>query len=190
MDFTNYLAILGLLAGGAYLVLAVVAFNRSRHRHDDVSEEDAGRLVLTFEENPLIEGEPTPERMRKLAGICAAAGRRVFAEDLDYSVESIPRLERAIMIGWGDSDGEISEDVILSFGAYVGEVLVRRTRGRWVSGITDSEPASVMFLSPEDDPVSVSPFLMIREKFEKMYAFDLSIAFTALEQKLRELKAV
>jgi hypothetical protein len=30
----------------------------------------------------------------------------------------------------------------------------------------------------------------VQEKFQKMYGFDLSIAFTALEQKLKELKAV
>jgi hypothetical protein len=192
MEFTNYLAILGLLAGGAYLVLAVVAFNRSRSRHSQPQDEapPVPRLVLSFEDNPLNEGEPTPERMKKLAANCATTCRRVFSEELNYTIESIDALERAITMGWGNAEEEVSHDVILSFGAYMGEVLVRRTRGRWVSGLTDDDPATVLFLGPGDEAVSVSPFLLAREKFTKMYGYDLSIAFTALEQKLRELKAV
>ena len=30
-------------------------------------------------------------------------------------------------------------DIQLAFGAYLGEVLVRRTRGRWVTGFSDDE---------------------------------------------------
>ncbi|MEO5928840.1 MAG: hypothetical protein ABIR47_02800 [Candidatus Kapaibacterium sp.] len=188
MELTDYLAILGLIAGGAYIVLAVIAFGRSRRRHAD-EEIERGRVVLNFEENELLEGEPTDDRMHKLAAICASLGKRVFAEDFDFTVESIARLDRAIMTGWGESDEDINPQVLFSFGAYVGEVLVRRTRGRWVSGMTESDPATVLFLGPNDDTVSVSPFMMVREKFDNMYKFDLSIAFTALEQKLKELKA-
>jgi hypothetical protein len=184
------LAIAGIVLGGIYLVLAMIAPRRSQSDAADDSEA-GGKLVLSFEENPLIEEEPTPERMRKLAAYCASGGKRFFGEELDYSVESIPRLERVIVAGWGTGDATASENAILAMGAYLGEILVRRTRrGRWVSGITDKDPASVMFLLKDDDAVSVSPFLLAREKFEKPYGFDLAIAFTALEQKLRELKAV
>src|SRR4051812_21968908 len=121
MELTDYLAILGLIAGGAYIVLAVIAFGRSRRRPAD-EEIERGRVVLNFEENELLEGEPTDDRMHKLAAICASLGKRVFAEDFDFTVESIARLERAIMIGWGESDEEINPQVLFSFGAYVGEV--------------------------------------------------------------------
>jgi hypothetical protein len=187
----NILAIAGIVLGGIYLVLAMIAPRRSQVDATPDGEEAGGKLVLSFEENPLIEEEPTPERMKKLAAYCASGGRRFFGEELDYSVESIPRLERVIVAGWGKGEDNVSENAILAIGAYLGEILVRRTRrGRWVSGITDREPASVMFLSKDDDAISVTPFLLAREKFEKLYSFDLAIAFTALEQKLRELKAV
>lgn len=189
MELIDYLAILGLVAGCAYLVLAVVAFNRSRARLKEAEAEE-GRMILSIEDAVmLVEGESTDTRMRKLATICASLGRSVFAEDFNYSVESLASVDRAIVAGWGNSDEELNPQVILTFGAYVGEVLVRRTRGRWVSGLTEIEPATVLFLGPNDDTVSVSPFLLVREKFENMYRFDLSIAFTALEQKLKELKA-
>jgi hypothetical protein len=127
--------------------------------------------------------------MHKLAAICASTGRRAFGEEFDFTVESVARVDRAIVAGWGEHEGGVSDDVLLSFGAYLGEVLVRRTRGRWVSGWTEADPAEVLFLGPNDDTVNVSPFRLVREKFEKMYKFDLSIAFTALEQKLKELRA-
>jgi hypothetical protein len=147
-------------------------------------------VILSIEDNALIEGEITSDRMHKLAGICASIGRRAFAEDFDFTVESITRLDRAITAGWGESDEDPDPDVLLSFGAYVGEVLVRRTRGRWVSGLTETDPAAVLFLAPNNETVSVSPFLLVREKFGNIYKFDLSIAFIALQQKLKELKAV
>jgi len=189
MKMIDFLAILGLIAGASYLVLAMVAYGRSR-RHDTPPDGEDGRVILSIEDDVLIDEEATADRMPKLAAICASIGHRAFAEDFDFTVESIGRLDRVIMAGWGGGDGELDADVILSFGAYVGEVLVRRTRGRWVSGLTESDPATVLFLGPGSEAISVSPFMLVREKFENMYKFDLSIAFTALEQKLKELKAV
>lgn len=192
MELTNYLALIGVIVGALYMALAVGAFNRSRRRHAEVSNgtsDTVGSIILNFSDDQLLDGEPTDDRMRKLATICASSGQRVFGEDFDYSMESIGRVDRAIMKGWGGSDGDVGQDVVLTFGAYLGEVLVRRTRGRWVSGMTETDPASVLFLAPNEDPVSFSPFLLVREKFNNMYKFDLAIAFTALEQKLKELQA-
>lgn len=188
MKLTDFLAILGLIAGAAYLVLAVLAFGRTRRRQA-ASDTQNGRVILEIEDDALIEGETTADRMHKLAAICASIGRRVFAEDFDFTLESIARLDKAIVKGWGEGEKEYDPDLILAFGAYMGEVLVRRTRGRWVSALTGTDPAIILLLGPNDETVSVSPFMLVREKFENMYGFDLPIAFTALEQKLKELKA-
>ena len=189
MELTSILALFGIAVGALYLVLAVVAFNRSRGRHAEQPER-SGEVVLSIEENPIRGDEPTPDRMRKLAALCASVGSQSFGEQFDYSVESISRLDRAIVSGWGESDEQPEDAIIHSFGAYLGEVLVRRTRGRWVTGLSDSDPANVLFLGPgDDDVVSFSPFMLVREKFAKMYSFDLAIAFTALEQKLKEVRA-
>ncbi len=192
MDAIKLVALLGLVAGIAYLVLAAVSYGRSRRRSEEAASE--GKVVFSFEPTAiLVEGEPTDERMRKLSTICASIGRKVFNEEFDYSVDSIARLDRIIVAGWGSEDPSMTVDVdpqvIIACGAYLGEVLVRRTRGRWVTGMTDLDPANVFFLANGDQTVSVSPFLLIRETFANMYRFDLAIAFTALEQKLKELKA-
>lgn len=182
------LAILALVAGTCYVILAIVVYSRSRH-----GEEAHGHVVFQFEEPAmLIEGEPTDRRMRKLAAICASTGGRAFTQLLDYSVESITRIDRMIVSGWGERGNEepsrdIDDHVVLAFGAYVGEVLVRRTKGRWVTGMMPDDPAYVFFISRGNETVSVSPFLLVRRKFTDMYRFDLAMAFTALEQKLREL---
>lgn len=190
MKPTDYLALFGLIAGGVYLIIAIVALIRSRGRQAE-ADPGPGRVILSIEdESALSEGEPTSDRMHKLAAICASIARGTFGEEFDFTVESIARVDRAIIAGWADAaeaNKAIPDDVILSFGAYIGEVLVRRTRGRWVSGWTEAEPATVLFLGPKDEAVNVSPFLLVREKFANMYRFDLPIAFTALEQKLKEL---
>lgn len=189
MELTDYLALLGLVAGAIYLIMAALASKRTRAR-ESAHDPHAGRVILSIEDqSALVEGEATADRMHKLAAICASTGRRAFGEELDFTVESIAKIDRAIMSGWGDKEGPIDPDVLLTFGAYVGEVLVRRTRGRWVSSLIEDDPGTVLFLGPGDETVNVSPFMLVREKFENMYKFDLSIAFTALEQKLKELKA-
>lgn len=188
MELISYLGLLGLVVGALYLVLAVISYSRSRQRVAEQGEERS-EIVLNVTENPLESDGPVPERMRKLAAICAMVGRSAFKQEFDYSVESIARLDQAIVSAWGETEELPAQEVVLSFGAYVGEVLVRRTRGRWVSGLSASDPANILFLGPtDDDAVSFSPFLFVREKFDNMYGFDLGVAFTALEQKLNETK--
>jgi hypothetical protein len=188
----DYIAVALVVLGGVYLVLSLIAYLKTRGNPpaDLDGDGSTGRVILNLEERTLIDGEPTSSRMHKLAAICAAAGRKSFSENLDYSVESIAAVDRAIMKGWGESDEEPSPDMILTFGAYVGEVLVRHSRGRWVSSLDENEPASVLLLTRDKEPdaINVSPFMLVREKFAKKYRWDLAIAFTALEQKLKELK--
>ncbi len=190
MELTDYLAILGLFVGVLYLALAVVAFNRSRQRRNETdADAAAGRIVLNLEEGA-VDGEMTSARMRRMAASCAQIGEKIFSERLDFSVESIGRLERMIMVGWGEDGAEANPEVVESFGAYIGEVLVRRSKGRWVSSVNDGEPGMILFLPREEgeEAITVSPFLLIREKLDNMYRYDLSIAYTALEQKIRELR--
>src|SRR4051812_11327359 len=81
MELTNILAILGLIAGVAYLVVAVLAYRRSRGRHVE-PDPQAGHVILSIEDEAgLIEGEPTYDRMHKLAAIAASIARRAFGED-------------------------------------------------------------------------------------------------------------
>lgn len=191
MDVLSIIAWVAVAAAAVYLVVALATWPQRRRQH--IAESAAmpdSHSILHIKDRSLQPEEPTPDRMRKLAGIFAAIAARIWNEQFDFTVESIAAVDRAILAGWGEDAPETETEVMLAFGAYVGEVLVRRTRGRWVTGFSDEDPASVLLLSPGgEDAVNFSPFLMVREKFANPYGFDLPIAFTALEQKLKELQA-
>jgi hypothetical protein len=195
MELINVVAIVAIAGGGLYLLLAI--FGAMSAPNEEAVEPSSNVMLAMESDGVLVHAEATDARMRKIAAIGAGIAGRVFHEAFDFTPESIARLDRAIVAGWGSaSDGSVSEvptmeapsaEVILSFGAYLGEVLVRRTKGRWVTGLSDDDPANVLFLGALDETVAVSPFLLVAEKFSNMYGFDLSVAFTALEQKLKEL---
>lgn len=196
MDSTTLLSLIFFVVG---IVLFGVAYAaRQRVRASAEAAESArisgGRILLNIEPTTILtHEEPSDVRMKKLADICATAGRRSFGEELDYSMSSISRIDRVIQRGWGNTTEQPSPDVVTALGAYIGEVLARNSRGRWVSDLTYLDPATLLFVprnvAPEEDVIRVSPFMMVREKFANMRGYDLSAAFTATEQKLKELNA-
>lgn len=144
-----------------------------------------------FEAGGLLEGEPTWDRMTKVAAICVSLARKHFGETLDYSPESLAVVDRIILSGWGtDGIENPSTDLTSVFGAYVGEIVVRRTRGRWVSGFSDDEPATILYVGTGDRvQASFSPFMMIREKFRDPRGPDLALLPSLLEQIVSEVEA-
>lgn len=190
MDSLTIVGYFAIVFAGAYLITALLLYPRLRRAQRAAAASPHSQAILNLADRAPHSDEPTPERMRKLAGLCATIGSRVFGEKFDFSLESVAAVDRAVMRGWGESEPAADDDVVLSFGAYLGEVLVRHTRGRWVTGLVEGEPGEVLFLAPSDDEaVNFSPFRLVREKFENPYRFDLSIAMTALQQKLKELQA-
>ncbi len=70
---------------------------------------------------------PTPENAPRFAAIAVDAALGVGNVVLDYAPSSLARLEAFL-----DAHGaERKEAVVLPFGCYVGEVLVRAGRGQW-----------------------------------------------------------
>ncbi|KXK52536.1 MAG: hypothetical protein IPM61_10140 [Chlorobi bacterium] len=197
MDSTTLLSIIFLVAGAVLFGVAYAAWQRARASADaaEVARTSGGRVLLNIEPTTILtHEEPSDVRMKKLANICASVGRRSFGEDLDYSVSSIGRVDRMIRRGWGKQGSQPpSDDAVTVIGAYVGEVLARNSRGRWVSDLTYLDPATLLFVprnvAPEEDVIRVSPFMMIRQKIANMNGYDLAAAFTATEQKLKELNA-
>lgn len=168
----------------------------STHEKHTASESEAadGRQMLGFEDALMVEGEPIWERMGKISNFCVELVEKHFGERLDFTPESIALLDRVIVSGWGtvppDYLKNVPVNVKVTFGAYLGEILVRGTSGRWVSGFSDERPATILFLDRDDKVLAeVSPFSLVTEKFERMYRFDLAMAWAALEQKLREAGA-
>ncbi len=74
----------------------------------------------------------TPEAAPDHAQLCISAVQNIDGITLDYSVESLAKLD-AIIEGLrqdGVSAQEVAE-TLFSFGCYVGEVFVRNAKGRW-----------------------------------------------------------
>ncbi|MCC7438714.1 MAG: hypothetical protein IT211_09500 [Armatimonadetes bacterium] len=193
MDSTTLLSIIFLLTGIALFGIAYAAWQRAR-ANAEAERISGGRILLNIEPTTILtHEEPSDVRMKKMADICASVGRRSFGEELDYSVASISRMNRMIQRGWGKNGAAPSDNTVTAMGAYIGEVLARNSRGRWVSDLTYVDPATLLFVprnvAPEEDVIRISPFMMVRQKFAKMHGYDLAAAFTATEQKLKELNA-
>jgi acyl-CoA thioester hydrolase len=133
MDVLTIIAWALLVPAAAYLVVAIATWPaRRRQRLAEAAEDPGGHPILNITDRAPQHDEPTPDRMRKLAGIFAATAARVWNETFDFTIDSIPAVDRAIMTGWGEDAPEVGRDVRLAFGAYVGEVLVlvaQRRRG-------------------------------------------------------------
>ncbi len=79
-----------------------------------------------------LKYDPTPENAAAFAADIAAATLRISGVELDYSRESVRRVDAVIENL--RSDGPPAEQIaetLFGFGCYVGEVMVRRGGGRW-----------------------------------------------------------
>jgi hypothetical protein len=75
---------------------------------------------------------PTPEAAPMHAELCVSAAREVDGIELDYSVESLVKLDGIIenLRREGVASEQVAE-TLFTFGCYVGEVFVRQAGGRW-----------------------------------------------------------
>ncbi|HYO58832.1 hypothetical protein [Archangium sp.] len=81
-----------------------------------------------------LQYPPTPEAAPKHAGLCVSAALEVEGVELDYSVDSLAKLDGIIenLRQDGVTSDEVAE-TLFTFGCYVGEVFVRNAGGRWCS---------------------------------------------------------
>jgi len=80
----------------------------------------------------LLKYPATPEAAPEHAQLCVSAVRNIEGFTLDYSEESLAKLDEIIekLRQDGVSSEQIAE-TLFSFGCYVGEVFVRHASGRW-----------------------------------------------------------
>ena len=67
------------------------------------------------------------------AGVAVAGARRIDGLDLDYTIATLAAVDTAL--GQFHSEGLDSSQVgetVFSFGAYIGEVIVRQNAGTWI----------------------------------------------------------
>src|SRR5688500_9844082 len=102
MDAVSIIAWAATAVAVLYLVAAATTLpQRRRQRLAEAAAEPDHHAILNIVDRPPLQDEPTPDRMRKLAGILAAIAARVWSETFDFSVESIAAVDRAIVSGWG-----------------------------------------------------------------------------------------
>ena len=79
-----------------------------------------------------LEYPPTPEGAPLHAQMAVDAARNISQIDLDYTPESLPRVDQIIdgLRRDGASPEQVGES-LFAFGCYVGEVFVRHHNGKW-----------------------------------------------------------
>ncbi|MFZ1571354.1 MAG: hypothetical protein WAT89_01295, partial [Candidatus Kapaibacterium sp.] len=118
-------------------------------------------MISGISDLKLIEHEPANVRMKKVATIFISIVKKDFDLTLDMTYNSINLLDEVISNEWGYTTKPIPNEVILGFGAYLGEIIKNQSKGRWVSGFSDENPATIFYLpkNEQSDSISISPFL-------------------------------
>lgn len=70
--------------------------------------------------------------LRRAAEIHVDLAKKSFKYHFDYSEESVAFLDQMIDELWGEEQPVMVEAMVHVFGAYLGEVIVRRLHGAWV----------------------------------------------------------
>jgi hypothetical protein len=81
-----------------------------------------------------LKREVTPENAPAFAQDAVASAARITGVALDYSVASLEAVDRIIEdIRASGGNIDTYAETMFCFGCYVGEVFVRRARGRWIA---------------------------------------------------------
>ena len=147
-------------------------------------------MISGISDLKLIEHEPANVRMKKVATIFISIVKKDFDLTLDMTYNSINLLDEVISNEWGYTTKPIPNEVILGFGAYLGEIIKNQSKGRWVSGFSDENPATIFYLpkNEQSDSISISPFLIIRDKFNNHLKYSITTAFDVIMKILEENK--
>jgi hypothetical protein len=82
---------------------------------------------------------PTPEAAPRHAALCVSAALLLNDIDLDYSVDSVMRLDGLLeFLRQGGLTSERMAEVMFAFGCYLGEIFVRQAGGEWCA--TEGSP--------------------------------------------------
>lgn len=119
------------------------------------------------------------KQMKRKAQFCIESAATAFNKALDYTEDSIRTLDLIINDGWkGKKVSDVSKDkLIQTFGAYFGQTYINYFGGIWFQKIANSYP---IIYNAEID-FEFSPFSIMKEKFEKLENYDLSIAYAELK---------
>lgn len=94
----------------------------------------------------------------------------IFKENVDYSEESIMRIDDLINKGWPDGPPAMLETTVITFGSYLGEAIRKNLGGQW--GYSEEEG---YFLENVGGRAKIFPFAKMAKRFTQ--GEDESISF-------------
>lgn len=125
------------------------------------------------EESQLISQISThAEKHREVA-------KNVFGVDLDYSAESILKLDQMIREGWPNQQPALLDKVILGFGSYLGETIRKVHGGEWKYTREDG-----LHLSVGASAMRIWPFAKVRKRFLNGEEDSLGVYYSVIRHQL------
>ncbi|MDB6031799.1 MAG: hypothetical protein JWM16_2137 [Verrucomicrobiales bacterium] len=172
------LIILGSLLGAALLgFLALVVLARARRNRQGSSAEAAAQPMTAAEFAEFVSRIPGhAEKHREMA-------KGIFDTDLDYSAESIAKLDQIVRDGWPKEPPAMLEPVVLGFGSYLGETMRHLHGGDWCY----NEDLGVhLDLAGKD--IKVFPFNKVRKRFLNGEEDSLEFFYKVIRSELEKLE--
>jgi hypothetical protein len=163
------LIILGSLLGAALLgFLALVVLARARRSRHGSSAEAPAQSMTDAEFAEFVSRIP---------------GHAEKHTDLDYSAESIAKLDQIVRDGWPKEPPAMLEPVVLGFGSYLGETMRHLHGGDWCY----NEDLGV-HLDVAGKDIKVFPFNKVRKRFLNGEEDSLEFFYKVIRSELEKLE--
>jgi hypothetical protein len=121
--------------------------------------------------------------------------KKGFGLDLDYSDESVFRLDSPFFQSWED-EKTIFEST-MRVGSYLGELLIKRLGGKWIEETYEQGVNPLISLPREDGYTTLSPFSIVHQRLKEgpkisiaQFYWDLVMGFGMVDKDSPTGKAI
>lgn len=120
------------------------------------------------------------DELARMADLCQASSSQYFSVDLDFSGASLALVDALIEKAWPKGDPDAA--TWLTWGSYLGEVLVRTLGGEWRVAplVVNSEVALA------GGAVVVRPFEEVHHRFHRRPGYELTTRYEELLSEIRQ----
>lgn len=125
------------------------------------------------------------KELRRVSSLFIRGIEETFGRKLGYDIESLRQLDAIIQEGWDGQPPEKFDEVISSFGTYLGEVLTKTFGGDWVQSENHAELAVQL-----SGDLLVFPFSKMEKRFRNGMQDSISFYLRVLDKEAREGKRI
>jgi hypothetical protein len=165
--------------------LAVLLLPRFLQRFRTGVEQGIGSVTPGEKRPPQRRSGTPPEdflqRIPDIADQHVETVRNIFGEELDYSEESIEKLDEIINKGWSGRTPAMLEPTVVAFGAYLGEAIRRNIGGEW--GFAENEG---YYLDKVGEKAKIFPIAKVTKRFKNGEEDSLGFYYQAIKDTLSE----